>query len=302
MGDAASIYAGVQATTERLNALIEPYAKQVVVALGSRGYPATLEIEQGSVTPYGYSTQNQYVIHVPNHKGYGRSDHYMLLIGESRVNNDGNPGTTAAYIISEIQRLEQGMYVKPAPTAVDPGVDEESAGTQIVIGELLPYRIPEDEYPTGTQTNSVIVPTPTGDTGTTVPITTQTSTPSSGTVPTTNAASGVELELSSVAQLNGLDPKGTFNGYEIGWLYERTQSSSGYVIGPSELGIQDTERITIAQAAAKIEAYLAGGPTGPKQEDLPKAGAEKGAADWKQVAVIGAMILAVVVLMRALSS
>ena len=291
MNGEGAIYASAQAEAERLNALLKPYAEQVVTALGTRGYPAYLEIGGGKSSGLGYSTSKSFVIHVPSlPPRFTRSGqtHYEYTIEEGVVKRHGNPGTTAATIISDAKLLTAGMRV-PSKTATVPA--RQTAVTSS----------------TGTSAQNVPDNRPSGETGPTTLAVDQESTPASGTIPTEPEYEGLAVELASVMDAGGFDTGATYNGYEWAHFYSRTQSSAGYVLGPSEMGLLEGQKVGIVDAAKRIEAYLASpGEKAMPAEDIPNGGApssggsEAGRADWKTVALIGAMILAGVLLLRAI--
>jgi hypothetical protein len=202
------------------------------------------------------------------------------------------------------------MYVEPAGQGGRDFALLESNQAAKPSGPVA--EVSAEDIPTGTSYYDEPEPTPSGESGPTVPISSKSeSTPSSGTVPTAALKSGLLYELGSLAQANGYDPAGTYDGYEIGWFYSRTPSASGYVIGPTELGIGQTEKITLLSAAGKIASFLSGGDSakppsseGKTPEDKPPGESDsiEKPDNWKQVAIIGGMILVSVILIKAIST
>lgn len=284
------------------NESLSSYASQVIAALQSRGYPAVVEYKWGIEQIPGNWTASVAEIHVPGSPArqgeQGIYGHFVYTISPNVLANLENPADTAAYIIAEIQYLSTGVWIDP--------LENPSWPKPLPPPPVVNY--PSDlvqSLPTGTQAMPLDIQTPSGDTVTTVPITGITvSTPASGTLPTIPSGSGLLYELLSVTSANGYDPGGMYNGYQIAWIYQRTPSFTGYELGPTELGLTENATITLQEAAPRIVSYLGGTPKkAPTANGIPATTGQAATdTDWKQIALIGGMILAGIVMVRAITT
>ncbi len=126
----------------------------------------------------------------------------------------------------------------------------------------LVYRYLTQMSASSTQQATAALPDTTTTAGTTVSTTT-TTTPTTpvttvATPETTTATPTVAQSLITVMQNLGYDPQGTYNGYEWNYFWERTSIYNGIVIGPTEMGIGDTDRVPLSAAVAAIHKILSG--------------------------------------------
>jgi hypothetical protein len=102
-----------------------------------------------------------------------------------------------------------------------------------------------------TQPNQTVVPAQITDGS----ATTQTAT----TAPT---SSEITESLKAAMTANGFDPVEQYGGYEWAWFWQRASLYNGKDIGPTELGISDTEKVYLASAVSAIEKVLSPGLAG----------------------------------------
>lgn len=312
----ATEYAQAAAAQQRIDAILRPYAPQVVEALHNSGYPdAYLQVIPGHNTGLGYQTANSYLVHVPSAPSRERGlEHYIYGINEGVVNAHGNPGTTAANIASDIVILTQTMYVAPGVAAGSGGASESNVPYE------RPGSGPAADQPTGTRAVATETPTAAGEDPPTVDTTgLGVSDPASGTLAPRVELEGLELELVSVAQAAGYPADGEYDGYQIAWFYQRTASSSGYTIGPSELEIAEGARITLREAAIRIQRWLQSAPGGSGRGEDVGGGAGNGGGGnggnggggnggqqdvhpTRNVLLLGAMILVGLLVMKGIVS
>jgi hypothetical protein len=118
----------------------------------------------------------------------------------------------------------------------------------------LVYRYLSQMASSATQQATAALP---DTTGTTVPAATVVVEP--GTEPVTVAASPtVAQSLSTVMRQLGYDPQGSYTGYEWAYFWERTPIYNGTAIGPTELGIGESEKAPLSVAVAAIRKILSG--------------------------------------------
>jgi hypothetical protein len=94
-----------------------------------------------------------------------------------------------------------------------------------------------------------------GATTTPAPATTETTVAPS----TTPAVDAISQSLVAAMQANGLDPAAQYGGYEWGWIWQRAALNNGKPFGPTEMGISDTDKAGLAEAAAAIRATYGSG-------------------------------------------
>ena len=86
-------------------------------------------------------------------------------------------------------------------------------------------------------------------------------TPGTGTKEITDGqtdAGDIAQSLVAAMQAAGYDPQGSYNGYEWNWFWQRSTPYNGSNIGPTELGISDTDKVYLTDAVAAIRKTLTG--------------------------------------------
>jgi hypothetical protein len=75
-------------------------------------------------------------------------------------------------------------------------------------------------------------------------------------------SSAIVESLKAAMTANGYDSTGQYGGYEWAWFWQRASLYNGKDIGPTELGISDTDKVFLASAVPAIEKVLSPGLAG----------------------------------------
>jgi len=273
----------IAALAVQQSASSKTYAEQTAAALQAAGIQATVVVGQASgVGPGGYATVQSYMVQVGD---------YQYPITPDQADVQGNPGNTAAQIVSNLQ-----FYGK-LPMGAEPFLGGTGELAETPVAEA--YGV-SPKTPTGLQTSQSVTQSGSGQTTPTASGASGASTPSGGTVPTGSSDTGLVAELKAVMEQNGYSTTALYDGYEWSYFYQRTPSYQGYAIGPTEMGLDEGQKIGLVAAAGRIGAYLTSGtPT------TGSAGAGGGAgvslpAGWGKYALIGGGAVAGLLVLRAL--
>ena len=122
----------------------------------------------------------------------------------------------------------------------------------------LVYRYLDTSGFFGTATPVLPAPQP----GTTPPAQITDGSTTAQTVTPPPSSSEITQSLKTAMTANGFDPNGQYGGYEWAWFWQRASLYNGKDIGPTELGIADTDKASLAAAVAAIQNVLSPGLAG----------------------------------------
>lgn len=68
----------------------------------------------------------------------------------------------------------------------------------------------------------------------------------------------VAQALTAAMRTQGYDPQAAYNGFEWNWFWQRTPFYNGVDIGPTELGIGNTDKVYMSDAVVAIRKIVTG--------------------------------------------